>query len=64
VKTKVLTFTYSKINDCIRKILKIWKGLVMLRIIESQRKKKKKTFLLEWKFNKIKINNFLNLFIY
>ncbi|KAG4096718.1 MED14-domain-containing protein [Neocallimastix lanati (nom. inval.)] len=36
VKTKVLTFTYSKINDCIRKILNIWKGLVMLRIIASQ----------------------------
>ena len=64
MKTKVLTFTYSKINDCIRKILNIWKGLVMLRIIASQGKKKKKTFLLEWKFNKIKINNFLNLFIY
>jgi len=64
VKTKVLTFTYSKINDCIRKILNIWKGLVMLRIIASQGKKKKKKFLLEWKFNKIKINNFLNLFIY
>ncbi|KAL6612761.1 MED14-domain-containing protein [Neocallimastix sp. 'constans'] len=36
VKTKVLTFTYSKINDCIYRILNIWKGLVMLRIIASQ----------------------------
>ncbi|ORX51007.1 MED14-domain-containing protein [Piromyces finnis] len=35
-KTKVLTFTYNKINNCIYKILNIWKGLLLLRIIASQ----------------------------